>query len=250
MDREEVRRIAEAEMPRVNLNVELGTYRHNVIDSLKGGQNVGIELGVAAGIFSSRMIESGKFEVFFGVDVYGDTHDTAQYKEALKRIGLLAPYKLLRMTFDEALDLFEDEFFDFIYVDGYAHTGEEGGQTLLSWYKKLKVGGVMAGDDYHSDWPLVQWAVNDFVKQLNVTLSVTEGSESVRYCKYPSWFFVKTEPPEGDLVPNQRLLDIGRMERQRVNEIRRGESENRFRRTLGRILNTLGIKSPWKSHRF
>lgn len=243
MDREEIKKIAEVEMPCVTLNIERGMYRHNVIDSLKGGQNVGIELGVAAGIFSSRMIESGKFAVFFGVDVYGDNHDTNQYKEALKRIGLLKPHKLLRMTFDEALDLFEDEFFDFIYVDGYAHTGEEGGQTLLNWYKKLKVGGVMAGDDYHSDWPLVQWAVNDFVKQLDVTLSVTEGSENVRYCKYPSWFFVKIEPANGGLRPNQRLLDIGRMERERVGEIRRRGSMNRFRRTLSRILNAIGIKS-------
>jgi hypothetical protein len=243
VDRDEINRIAEAEMPRVSLNIERGMYRHNVIDSLKGGQNVGIELGVAAGIFSSRMIESGKFTVFFGVDVYGDNHDTNQYKEALKRIGLLKPYKLLRMTFDEALDLFDDEFFDFIYVDGYAHTGEEGGQTLLSWYRKLKVGGIMAGDDYHADWPLVQWAVNDFVKQLNVALSVTEGSENVRYCKYPSWFFVKTEPDNGALRPNQRLLDIGRMERERIGEIRRRGSLNRFRRALDRILSAFGIKS-------
>ena len=43
------------------------------------------------------------------------------------------------MTFDDAIDLFEDQFFDFIYIDGFAHTGEEGGETLIKWYRKLKV---------------------------------------------------------------------------------------------------------------
>lgn len=44
----------------------------------------------------------------------------------------------------------------FIYVDGYAHTGEDRGKTLFDWYPKLKIGGLMAGDDYHDDWPLVK----------------------------------------------------------------------------------------------
>jgi hypothetical protein len=34
------------------------------------------------------------------------------------------------MSFDDALDIFDDEFFDFIYIDGFAHTGEEGGNQL------------------------------------------------------------------------------------------------------------------------
>ncbi len=130
---------------------------------------MGIELGVARGIFSRRMVESGKFTLFFGVDEYGgDVHNTTEYKDALRHIGINRHYHLLRMRFDEAIDLFKDNFFDFIYVDGFAHTGEEGGQTLYSWYKKLKVGGIIAGDDYSNDWPLVVWTVNEFAKNIGV----------------------------------------------------------------------------------
>ena len=87
---------------------------------------------------------------------------------ALKYIGIEnTTYSLLRMDFDDALLLFEDNYFDFIYVDGFAHTGEEGGKTLIDWIKKLKVGGYLAGDDYHNDWPLVVWAVNDLAKKLS-----------------------------------------------------------------------------------
>ena len=64
------------------------------------------------------MVDSGKFSNFYGVDMYADTHDTEEYKSALLTVGLLKKYKLFRMTFDDAIDLFEDASFDFIYIDG------------------------------------------------------------------------------------------------------------------------------------
>ena len=75
-------------------------------------------------------------------------------------------YNLIKSTFESALKKFDDKYFNFIYIDGFAHTGQEGGKTIIQWYKKLKVGGIIAGDDYHKDWPLVLWAVNDFAKQI------------------------------------------------------------------------------------
>ncbi|HOA94537.1 MAG TPA: hypothetical protein PKJ79_12325, partial [Quisquiliibacterium sp.] len=100
--------------------------RHDVVHLLEGNDNVGVELGVAEGVFSERMVRSGRFSTFIGIDMYADLHDTAEYKRALRRVGLQAPYKLLRMRFDEAIDLFDDGSLDFVYVDGYAHGGEEG----------------------------------------------------------------------------------------------------------------------------
>ena len=119
------------------------------------------------------MIDSGKFKIFYGVDLYSDHHNTNEYKHALKFVGLENNYRLLRMSFDDALGLFDDDYFNFIYFDGYAHTGEEGGKTFVDWFRKAKIGGVIAGDDYHDDWPLVKWAVNTFAKALDVELSVT-----------------------------------------------------------------------------
>jgi hypothetical protein len=57
---------------------------------------------------------------------------------ALRRVGLRAAYKLLRMRFDEAIDLFDDASLDFVYVDGYAHGGEEGGETIFEWFRKVR----------------------------------------------------------------------------------------------------------------
>ncbi|MGL4319250.1 MAG: class I SAM-dependent methyltransferase [Paracoccaceae bacterium] len=217
MQKNPLREIAEREMPEVVPEVVPGTFRWNVIDDLPATGNLGIELGVAAGSFSARMVASGKFARFWGVDMYADNHNINEYKAALRLVGIDQNYHLLRMTFDQAIDLFPDSHFDFIYVDGYAHTGEEGGRTLLNWYAKLKPGGIMAGDDYDRvAWPLVVWAVHDLVQQLGLPLKVTSHTMDTTYNRFPSWFFRKpmaTEPVS--LTANSKLMALGDAEKQR-----------------------------------
>jgi hypothetical protein len=204
--------------PEVDINYIENLYRHDIISCADDLSCVGIELGVAKGIFSKRMIESGKFISYYGVDLYSDIHDTEEYKNALKYIGLSENYKLLRMSFDDALDLFDDEYFDFIYIDGFAHTGEEGGKSIADWFCKLKNGGVLAGDDYHSDWPLVKWAVNDFVKKTGLTLNVMRCVENIQYCKYPTWFVVKEKNIR--VEPNEILMKVAMLEKERIHNER------------------------------
>lgn len=210
-----------------------GAFRQDVLRLLDRTEGaLGIELGVAAGEFSRRMVASGRFRLFFGVDMYADTHDVAQYKQALRHVGLEAPYRLLRMTFAEALDLFEDESLDFVYVDGYAHSGEEGGETIWNWARKVRIGGVIAGDDYHPDWPLVVEAVDRFVADTGFELWVTTETETGGgYSRYPSWAMVKTAPVTGQ--PPQDLLERGRAATERV------AARRRVGQRLGNVLQVL-----------
>lgn len=30
------------------------------------------------------------------------------------------------------------QMFDFVYIDGYAHTGEENGKTIIDWWRKVR----------------------------------------------------------------------------------------------------------------
>ena len=146
-------------------------YRYDVIKSLKNNSNVGIELGVAEGNFSYKMMESNKFKLFYGVDAYDEfEHNNLQYQRVLKKLSVFKNYKLIRSRFNKILNKFENQYFDFIYVDGYAHEGNNGGETIFSWFNKLKIGGVLAGDDYHKDWPLVISTVNELVRQTNLEL--------------------------------------------------------------------------------
>ncbi|NRF57948.1 class I SAM-dependent methyltransferase [Citrobacter braakii] len=200
--------------PQVEVTYISDMLRHEIVKSAEAHSLVGIELGVAKGIMSKRMVDSEKFITYYGVDLYGDTHDTEEYKNAIKYVGLESNFKLLRMTFDDALGLFNDAYFDYIYIDGFAHTGEEGGKTLSDWYSKLKIGGVLAGDDYHNDWPLVKWAVNDFCLKADLKLYVTEKVEDVEYCKYPSWFVIKNK--DIYVEPDEMLMKVARVEKVRI----------------------------------
>ena len=176
-----------------------GYNRFDLINLLPEGSNFkGIELGVAAGDYSAKMASSGKFETLWGVDMYADTHDTHQYKQALRNVGMEQNYKLLRMTFDEALDLFPDNYVDFIYLDGYAGNGFEGGQTLRKWSKKVKLDGIIAGDDYDEACALLQKIVDEFVEQNDFELMITEGAYDFSpYGHYPSWAVYKTKEVMG-----------------------------------------------------
>jgi hypothetical protein len=172
----------------------LNISRFEVISLLKGSALRGIELGVAKGGFSKRMVDSGRFLEFYGVDAYADAHDTQEYLTALSHVGITQNYKLLRMFFDDALTLFPDAYFDFIYIDGYAHTGEMGGETMFKWLDKLKPGGVIAGDDYDPErWPLVAEAVDYFASTVGGQLKVTNPNlvdPSSVFDKYPSWLLI------------------------------------------------------------
>ena len=80
-----------------------------------------------------------------------------------------------------------DSYFDFIYIDGYAHTGQDGGKTLEDWYPKLRAGGIFAGHDYHKHWSPTIDSVDAFRRSINhrgdlqLTLKDT----------FPSWWFLK-----------------------------------------------------------
>lgn len=227
MHPKDIRERAQQEIRQIRSVLMPGSERWDVVQPLAESGNIGIELGVAAGSFSARMVHSGRFIRYFGVDVYGDGHSVKEYKKALLAVGLTENYSLLRMTFDQALDLFPDNHFDFIYCDGYAHTGEEGGRTLIDWFPKLKTGGVMAGDDYDAEaWPLVVWAVNDVVAQLDVPLMVTDKVTDQPYNKYRSWYFVK---PSGGQPPKAASLlqKLGDAEKSRIAAMRKAKRQAR-----------------------
>lgn len=173
----------------------------------KGSDLVGIELGVATGDFSAKLWKGGRFQELWGVDAYGDHHDTGEYLNALRLVGLDANYRLLRMFFDDALELFPDNYFDFVYIDGYAHTGENAGKTLYDWFPKVKVGGLIGGHDYHEDWPLVVQSVDRFAKDAGMEPMLTQlTSDPGPQDLFPSWACIKQD--DRDLVYPDALKSL------------------------------------------
>jgi hypothetical protein len=158
--------------------------RHELAATFRG---VGAELGVAGGHFSSAILKHGQVAQLWSIDKWDDHHDLKEYKAAATLLATRGAGRCipLRMTFNEAVGLFEDQSLSFVYVDGYAHLGQQDGKTLEMWWPKLRAGAIMAGHDYHSDFPKTIQAVDRFVADVGAEVNLTGE------VKYPSWWFVK-----------------------------------------------------------
>jgi hypothetical protein len=171
-----------------------GLPNRDAIADLLPNSAIGIELGVAFGGFSKRLLSRNPSLFLYGVDMFaGDRgHDVSQYKTALRTLnGFRHRYSLIRARFDEIVDLFDDEYFDFIYVDGYAHTGEESGGTFRDWFPKVKPFGIFAGDDYHPDWPLVVQEVDEFLREHDLPLFTMANTAAGAGVEWTQWFTIK-----------------------------------------------------------
>jgi hypothetical protein len=148
---------------------------------------IGAELGVAKGYFSKILNTNHDFDNFFCIDKWNDHHDQKekQYVEELFKNN--TNIKIIQSSFEQAVNLFEDGFFDFIYIDGYAHTGQNEGSTLRQWYPKLKSGGIFAGHDFcQKRWPKTFYQINLFLKdELGYKIHTTHEKID------PSWYILK-----------------------------------------------------------
>jgi predicted O-methyltransferase YrrM len=156
-----------------------------IINSLN--LKIGVELGVARGDYSNVLLKKSSLDKLYCVDKWNDHHDEKEkifVADRFKKFG--DRVEILHSHFDDALKRFADETFDFIYIDGYAHTGQESGKTLEEWYPKLKPGGLFAGHDYDDRWPLTKKEVNKFFTKINKKFMVTTDD-----LNYQSWYHLK-----------------------------------------------------------
>ena len=91
-----------------------------------------------------------------------------------------------------ASKLFDDNYFDFVYIDA-DHTEASVYADICAWYPKVRVGGVLSGHDYSPAIPTtldnvvlkfgVIEAVNRFVRENKLVLHVDNEQ---------SWFIIKS----------------------------------------------------------
>lgn len=154
--------------------------------------SVGVELGVASGQLSRRFMDLGHFSAFHAVDRWSDrNHSEKEYQGAL---ALLPDVEVHRADVIEWLKGTEDESFGFIYIDCYAHNGQEGGSILEAAWPKLQEGGLFAGDDYEDKYMQTVRAVDEFaaIKDKEVLLYDKHlGQNDSPWDQSKSWYFRK-----------------------------------------------------------
>lgn len=76
------------------------------------------------------------------------------------------------MTSLQAAATYADNSLDFVMIDA-SHEYEDVRADILSWLPKVRVGGVLAGDDFHYHWPGVIRAVQELLPNVQLVDGVT-----------------------------------------------------------------------------
>lgn len=202
----------------VNINqkqqpVEIPNTDRNILANLFRSLQfkLGAEIGVERGIYSQIIAESNPGLKLYAIDAweayqgYRD-HTTQQkldgiFSEAQDRLSLYPNVEMIREFSMEAVDDFEDESLDFVYIDAN-HEFQNVVNDICEWQTKVKVGGIIAGHDYikrkdNGYLMHVPMAVHGYVEAYNIkplfVLGTKEKVEGQLRDDVRSWFYVKPE---------------------------------------------------------
>jgi len=118
------------------------------------GFETGVEIGVQQGLYTEVLCKSGL--KIFAVDPW-ETYKN--YRTYVAQIRLDRYYNEAKIRLEKydcdiiknfsmvALEGFEDESLDFVYIDGN-HDFQNVTNDIHEWGKKIKNGGIISGDDY------------------------------------------------------------------------------------------------------
>lgn len=177
----------------------------------KGLTGKAVEIGTHRGYFAEKFLEIWAGEKLYCIDPWsipegyetqvkylsGNGKDRDDDYEWAKRMANTnhPRVELLRELSEEALDKFEDDYFDFIYIDG-DHEEEAVRFDLNAWYKKLKPKGIIAGHDIISgsagedDWGIsIRKAVGDFATLNGLNIYIIAEENLVPW----SYYLIKPE---------------------------------------------------------
>ncbi len=161
--------------------------------------SIGIEIGVNEGNFSERILEIVQPEKLHLIDPWrfedGEFYKAGEkiqdqkmmdirfenvHKKFTKEIKK-GSVVINRSTSEEILPIFDDNYFDWIYIDGN-HFYEFVKKDLNLCYMKIKHGGLITGDDYYEGgWSEggVKKAVDEFVNTGKVQLVQLKNNQFI-----------------------------------------------------------------------
>ena len=198
-----------------------------------------VEIGVRMGNFAKHNLALWPGRMYYMVDAWGHRPDTvevglkdntfqdnnepneAPHLARMEKAKIsTAPWSdrrtMIRGFSTTVHSQFEDEYFDWIYIDAL-HTYEAVKQDLSLWWPKLKPGGMCSGDDFVDldDKKMIAWngptpsqyswgvraAVTEFFREVGVPIRITYMLDCYMF---PAWYVLKPNS-EGPSRNQQRL---------------------------------------------
>lgn len=165
----------------------IGNSRDYFFGRILPDNGICAEIGVRTGDNAERILNLSMPKQLYLIDCWDFTksrcdngeqmNKTYNPQEWFERIsnkyGNRNNVEVLRKTSFEASQQFEDNYFDWAYIDA-AHDYESVMEDCEVWWPKIKRGGFLCGHDYRGN---VRKAVDDFIKKNNLELYY-KGSES------------------------------------------------------------------------
>lgn len=158
----------------IPLNTRLS--RQEFLSSFIQPDSVGAEIGVMYGAFAYHFLLSKNPKKLYLIDpwcyryegkrVHYETspeilaEDDILYEKICRLFEEFENVEILRLRSEDAVAFFEDEFFDYVYIDG-EHTFKAVLNDLTLYLSKVKIGGYLIGDDY--GWTGIAPAVHKFL---------------------------------------------------------------------------------------
>lgn len=136
---------------------------------------VGAEIGVYRGANANEICNRIPFVYLWGVDFYQgysrkrtdrtQRHFLRVAKRTLKEHIEMGRFRFLRKDSVKAASIFEDGYFDFVYIDAN-HNFDFVMRDIIEWSRKVRKGGIVSGHDYFRNEKLkgVCVAVDAYVK--------------------------------------------------------------------------------------
>lgn len=166
------------------------------------------EIGVKEGAHFNSLLTASFIKKAVAIDIWAETGVRSQNDDSYEQIRLDDLFKTMKVLESRnnkvqvikdfspgVASKFEDESFDFVYIDA-DHTESAVYTDLCAWWPKVRAGGVLAGHDYCdmtlkcSDGTDVIFgvipAVNRFISEKNLSLHVDNEMP------WRDWFILKT----------------------------------------------------------
>jgi len=159
-------------------------FYKQIISKLSDGAHI-VEIGCwkgrSAAFVAVEIINSGKNIKFDCVDSWLDdnkepmergpvsTHMGTPYEQFLENMKPVENYYIaIRMPSIDAAPLYKDKSLDLVFIDAN-HEYEYVKKDILAWLPKVKLKGVLAGDDYSADeFSGLIRATNELLKPLTI----------------------------------------------------------------------------------
>lgn len=159
------------------------------------GFTKGAEVGVFTGYFSEVMFQHIPALHLYCVDIWGEGKYKRAEEECLERLKPYDTTIIKKYSVEAAKDV-PDGSLDFVYIDG-AHDYDNVKADINAWASKVRVGGIIAGDDFY-DFPSgkggVMRAATEYASHHHFNLNLTEWdiTNPIRDDRQPSFYMLKT----------------------------------------------------------